>query len=87
MKVSTVLLLAGTLSGLGVAMADDLQVAKATQPVFAQIDRNADQRISKTEAGPYKTIIDRFALIDTSGDGFITIDELNANLTANSASK
>lgn len=85
MKVPTVLLLAGTLFGLSVAHADDLKVAKTAQPVFAQVDRNADQRISKTEAGPYKSIIDRFAQIDTSGDGFITIDELNASLTASTS--
>jgi hypothetical protein len=68
--------------GAAVAHSDDLQVAKATSATFASIDRNGDHRISKTEAGTHKTIIDRFAYIDTNGDGFITQDELTANLSA-----
>lgn len=67
-----------------VAIGDEVQVAKAQTPAFASIDRNGDRRISKTEAGTYKDIIDRFAYIDTNGDGFITPDELAANLTARS---
>ena len=64
----------------------DLQASKAAQPVlFAAMDRNGDNRISKTEAGAYKKILDRFAYIDTNGDGFITPDELSATLTATAA--
>lgn len=66
------------------ARGDEVQAAKAQTPTFASIDRNGDRRISKTEAGAYKDIIDRFAYIDTNGDGFITADELAANLTARS---
>lgn len=51
---------------------------------FASIDRNADRRISRTEAGYYKYLIDRFASIDTDGDGFISREELYASLTASS---
>jgi hypothetical protein len=67
----------------GPAHGEDQQVVvKTPTAAFASIDRNGDHRISKTEAGSYKNIIDRFAYIDTDGDGFITQDELIANLTA-----
>jgi Ca2+-binding EF-hand superfamily protein len=69
--------------GITVARGEDQQiVVKTPAAAFASIDRNGDHRISKTEAGAYKNIIDRFAYIDTDGDGFITQDELTANLTA-----
>jgi Ca2+-binding EF-hand superfamily protein len=69
--------------GVTVARGEDQQVVvKTPSATFASIDRNGDHRISKTEAGTYKNIIDRFAYIDTDGDGFITQNELIANLTA-----
>ena len=73
-----VLLLAGSL-----AYAD--QTPTSTQATFDSIDRNADRRISRTEAGYHKTLIDRFALIDTDGDGFISREELYASFTASNA--
>ncbi len=73
------LLTAASVSG---AYAEEVPVVKVSPAMFTVIDRNGDQRISKTEAGPYKYIIDRFAYIDTNGDGFITQDELTANITA-----
>ena len=71
--------------GFASAYADEVKIAKAEHITFASVDRNGDHRISKTEAGPYKLLIDRFAYIDTDGDGFISQTELNATLTANAA--
>jgi Ca2+-binding EF-hand superfamily protein len=42
------------------------------------VDRNGDHRISRTEAGTYKSLIDRFAYLDTDGDGFISESEFAA---------
>src|SRR5882672_3027086 len=70
------------LSAVMGALADDAATAPvstdAIQATFQSIDRNADHRISKTEAGTYKSLIDRFALLDTDGDGFISESEFAA---------
>lgn len=80
---SSFAILLSTSLGAAIAHGEDQQVVvKTPTAAFASIDRNGDHRISKTEAGSYKNIIDRFAYIDTDGDGFITQDELMANLTA-----
>lgn len=84
MRITTLFAALLPLSFVSVTQGDEVQVAKAQTPAFTTIDRNGDHRISKTEAGAYKAIIDRFAYIDTNGDGFITADELAANLTARS---
>jgi hypothetical protein len=42
---------------------------------FESLDRNADRRISRTEAGFKKTLANRFAYVDKNGDGFIDSDE------------
>lgn len=78
------LLLAGPLAGHAESTtppADGVRV----EVTFDSIDRNADRRISRTEAGYYKYLIDRFASIDTDGDGFISREELYTSLTASSA--
>lgn len=71
------------LAGLcAAALADDgtgtLDTTAQVQVAFETIDRNSDQRISKTEAGTHKTLIDRFAAVDADGDGFISKAEFEA---------
>jgi Ca2+-binding EF-hand superfamily protein len=51
---------------------------------FESIDRNADHRISRTEAGSYQKLLDRFASIDADGDGFVTKSEFDAQVNSSS---
>ncbi len=74
-SLSALALLAGIAS---VAVADDRNTPVAEQPAFQAVDRNGDHRISRTEAGNYKSLIDRFAYLDTDADGFISEPEFAA---------
>ena len=47
----------------------------ATPASFAGLDKNADNQISKTEAGVDRKLSDVFAYVDTNGDGFISRSE------------
>jgi Ca2+-binding EF-hand superfamily protein len=47
----------------------------ATPASFAELDKNADNQISKTEAGVDRKLSDVFAYVDTNGDGFISRSE------------
>ncbi len=61
---------------------DKPQVAKAKvdAETFASLDRNADNQISRTEAGVDRELSDNFAYIDTDGDGFISRSEYLAQI-------
>ncbi len=52
-----------------------LATLQADAATFATLDRNADNRLSKTEAGVDRKLIDLFAYVDSNGDGFISRDE------------
>ena len=53
----------------------------ATPASFAGLDKNADNQISKTEAGVDRKLSDVFAYVDTNGDGFISRSEYLAQTT------
>jgi Ca2+-binding EF-hand superfamily protein len=66
------------LSLCALAWADDkprVAKTKLDKATFATLDRNGDNRISRTEAGVDRQLSDAFAYIDTDGDGFISLDE------------
>lgn len=73
-------LVAGTCV-FAIAAADDgLQAvrSKASPAAFTTLDKNADDQISKTEAGVDRALSNGFAYVDTNGDGFISRTEFLA---------
>ena len=67
------------------------KAAEATQPAdppiatktaamstFESLDKNGDQRISRTEAGLDKNLSNIFATADTDGDGYVSKAEYTA---------
>lgn len=44
-------------------------------PPFESLDRNADERLSRSEASYDRTLAEIFAFSDLDGDGFVDRDE------------
>jgi hypothetical protein len=67
------LLGAATLLASAGVHADDAAKGKiAAAGSFATLDRNRDDRISRSEAGFDRVMSQTFAEIDTDGDGFVS---------------
>jgi hypothetical protein len=66
------------------ALADDVQgddIQKATdraQAEFKALDRDADARISQSEARANSRLARRFAAVDANADGFLSAEEYMA---------
>jgi hypothetical protein len=62
------------------AAEDGSHVAKSkiSPAAFETLDKNADNQISKTEAGMDRSLSNGFAYVDTNGDGFISRTEFLA---------
>ena len=59
------------------AMAD-VKTTGTVVELFQSLDRNHDQLISKDEAAADKSLRDRFAAVDSDGDGYVDESELLA---------
>jgi Ca2+-binding EF-hand superfamily protein len=66
------------LAAVGVFADDDTARKVASADSFAKLDRNGDNRISRSEAGFDRRLSETFAEIDTDGDGFVSIVEFAA---------
>ena len=62
------------------ATADDLPVrsTKDVEVVFNSLDRNRDQKISRSEASVKGSVSKRFDGIDSNGDGYLSKREFAA---------
>jgi Ca2+-binding EF-hand superfamily protein len=66
------------------AASDDLPVRSTedVQVVFKGLDRNNDQKISRTEASVKGSVSKRFDGIDSDGDGYLSKQEFAARPSA-----
>jgi hypothetical protein len=70
---------AATLLATG-AIADDADKAAGADATFKSLDRDTDQRLSKTEASGDKMLTEHFAAIDADSDGFLSQREYTAHM-------
>jgi Ca2+-binding EF-hand superfamily protein len=65
---------------LRAAPADDLPVrsTKDVEVVFTSLDRNRDEKISRSEASVKGSVSKRFDGIDSDGDGYLSWREFEA---------
>lgn len=54
------------------AFASAQQAPAGAAPAFESLDRNADNRLSRTEAGYNRVLLQIFVTSDADGDGFVT---------------
>jgi hypothetical protein len=65
---------------IGVASADDPSKATSADATFKSLDRDADERLSKTEVARDKMLTDHFASVDANSDGFVSKTEYTAHM-------
>jgi Ca2+-binding EF-hand superfamily protein len=74
-------LLATTILSVGVvAAADQDKPTARADATFKSLDRDADQRLSKTEVAKDKMLTEHFAAVDADGDGYLTTREYTAHM-------
>jgi len=72
-------LVISTLAVAAVQAAEDKPVSSAEE-TFKALDKDADQRLSKTEAANDKSLARTFAYLDADGDGYLTMREYTAHM-------
>jgi Ca2+-binding EF-hand superfamily protein len=76
-----------TVLSIGLAMADDDKSMKSTDATFKSLDRDTDQRLSKTEAAGDKMLTEHFSAVDADSDGYLSKGEVTAHVKDMEASK
>ena len=72
---------------IGLAIADDDKSMKSPEATFKSLDRDTDQRLSKTEASGHKMLTEHFATADADSDGYLSKVEVTAHMKEMEASK
>jgi hypothetical protein len=66
---------------IGAATADD-ESKSATEATFKSLDKDTDQRLSKTEAAKNTMLTEHFAAADADSDGYLSSMEYSAHMKA-----
>lgn len=76
MKKALTSVFAATILAVGVAAAADQNTpAAGADAMFKSLDRDGDQRLSKSEVAQDKTLLEDFAALDADSDGYLTTHE------------
>jgi hypothetical protein len=80
-KIPISVLLATTILSVGVvAAADQDKPPAGADATFKSLDKDADQRLSKTEAAIDKMLTEHFAAIDADSDGYLSTREYTTHM-------
>jgi Ca2+-binding EF-hand superfamily protein len=78
-QLISVLLLA--ILSIGAASADDKEKSTASaDATFKSLDRDTDERLSKSEAAGDKMLSEHFTAVDADSDGYLTKREYTAHM-------
>ena len=72
---------------IGLAVAEDDTSMKSADATFKALDRDTDQRLSKTEAAGDKMLTDHFAVADADRDGYLSKNEVTTHIKQMDSSK
>jgi Ca2+-binding EF-hand superfamily protein len=73
-------ILISTLSVAAARAAEQDQPASSAEETFKSLDRDGDQRLSKSEAASDRNLTRTFAYLDANGDGYLTLREYTAHM-------
>jgi len=73
-------LFAAAVLSIGVAAADDPDKAASADATFTSLDRDSDQRLSKTEVAKDQMLTEHFAAVDADSDGYLTKREYTGHM-------
>ena len=72
-------LVMSTLAVAAVQAAEEKSVSSAEE-TFKALDKDGDQRLSKTEAASDKSLARTFSYLDADGNGYLTMREYTAHM-------
>jgi len=75
MKNALTSVFAVTVLAVGIAAAADQDTPAGADAMFKSLDKDGDQRLSKSEVAQDKALAEEFAALDTDGDGYLTTRE------------
>ena len=80
MKTELISVFAATVLSVGVVAAADQDTPTAgADAMFKSLDRDMDQRLSKSEVAKNKMLMEDFAALDADSDGYLTKREYAAH--------
>jgi Ca2+-binding EF-hand superfamily protein len=74
------LLVMATLSVTAARAAEPEKTVSGAEETFKSLDKDSNQRLSKTEAASDKSLARTFVYLDADGDGYLTMREYTAHM-------